>query len=69
MTQARLDANRRNAKKSTGPQTVQGKARSRMNGLRYGNRSPDFQKVFDALAHADPGAILRVGDSCLTPAQ
>ena len=35
---ARIAANRRNPQKSTGPRTVQGKAQSRMNGLREGNR-------------------------------
>ena len=69
ITEARLEANRRNARKSTGPRTAEGKARSRMNGLKYGNRSSEFQRTFDALADADPGAILRVGDSCLTRAQ
>lgn len=69
MTEARLEANRRAAKKSTGPRTTEGKARSRMNSLKHGSRSPEFQRMFDALADADPGAILRVGDSCLTPAQ
>ena len=69
MTQARLEANRRNAKRSTGPRTVAGKAWSRMNGLRHGNRSPEFLNVVYALSCANPGAILRVGDSCLTSAQ
>jgi hypothetical protein len=69
MTEARLEANRRSAKKSTGPRTAQGKARSRMNSLKYGNRSPEFQRTFEALAYAEPGAILQVGDSCLTRAQ
>ena len=33
---ARLEANRRNAKRSTGPRTVHGKRRSRRNALRHG---------------------------------
>ena len=36
MTPARLAANRRNARKSTGPRTARGKAQSRMNGLKSG---------------------------------
>jgi hypothetical protein len=42
MTPARLEANRRNgrnARKSTGPRTAQGKSQSRLNSLREGNRS------------------------------
>ncbi len=35
-SQERIDANRRNAKKSTGPRTSEGKARSRFNGLKHG---------------------------------
>ena len=35
-SQARIEANRRNAKKSTGPKTDEGKKRSRQNALKHG---------------------------------
>jgi len=35
-TQSQIDANRRNAQKSTGPRTPEGKAKSRRNGLLHG---------------------------------
>jgi hypothetical protein len=40
LTPALLAANRRNAKKSTGPRTARGKAWSRLNSLRHGCHSP-----------------------------
>jgi hypothetical protein len=38
-SQKRIDANRLNSRKSTGPRTSQGIAKSSMNALRHGNRS------------------------------
>ena len=39
MTPARLQANRRNSQKSTGPRSARGKSQSRLNRLRGGGRS------------------------------
>ncbi len=38
---ARIDANRQNAKKSTGPRTAAGKEKTRLNGLKHGLRSDE----------------------------
>lgn len=38
-SEARIRANRENARRSTGPRTAAGKARSRLNGLRHGLRA------------------------------
>ena len=35
-TKTQLEANRANARRSTGPKTASGKARSSMNGLKHG---------------------------------
>ena len=50
-TQRQIDANRRNAQKSTGPKTVAGKAKVAQNGRKHGFRA----KVF---AQADPQTLL-----------
>jgi len=50
-TEAQLQANRANAKKSSGPKTDEGKARSRLNALKHGMRA---QAVDPVLPHEDP---------------
>jgi hypothetical protein len=69
LTPARLAANRRNARKSTGPRTARGKAWSRLNGLRTGSRSLAYGAFLRALLEAPPGAIDRVAARMLTPEQ
>jgi len=69
MTPARLEANRRNAKKSTGPRTARGKSQSRLNGLRRGGRSRLYNDLLLALSNAPPGAVGKTAQAVLTPAQ
>jgi hypothetical protein len=57
-TQAQIDANRRNAQKSTGPKTQEGRAAVRLNGVKHGltaetlilagESAEDFQALLDA---------------------
>jgi hypothetical protein len=68
MTPARLEANRRNAQKSTGPRTPRGKSQSRMNGLRSGARSRLYSDLLLALSDAPPGAVVQTVRAALTPA-
>jgi hypothetical protein len=67
LTRERLAANRRNARKSTGPRTTRGKAWSRLNRLRTGSRSPAYRRLWQALRDARPGAVECV--AALTPEQ
>jgi hypothetical protein len=52
-SQKRIDANRRNAQKSTGPRTPEGKSRSRFNGLKHG-----LAATVPVLPGEDPAAFL-----------
>ena len=52
-TDAQIDANRRNAAKSTGPKTEKGKAKARLNALKHGRRAKTTD-VMPVLPHEDP---------------
>ena len=52
-TDAQMDANRRNAARSTGPKTPQGKAKARLNALKHGRRAK-ATNVMPVLPHEDP---------------
>ena len=69
MSPARLEANRSNARKSTGPRTARGKSQSRLNGLRSGSRSRLYADFLLALLDVPPGAIIKTARTVLTPAQ
>jgi hypothetical protein len=69
LTAARLEANRRNARKSTGPRTERGKSQSRLNALRSGSRSRLLSDLLQALVDARPGRTLQTAREVLTPAQ
>jgi len=58
MTPARLEANRRNARKSTGPRTARGRAQVRFNALKNGRHSRYYRNLRMALLFAPPGAVL-----------
>jgi len=69
LTPARLEANRRNAQKSTGPRSARGKAQSRMNSLRSGDYSPYYVNLVWALNNAPPCAVDETVRATLSPEQ
>jgi|HubBroStandDraft_3_1064219.scaffolds.fasta_scaffold1026605_1 hypothetical protein len=69
LTPARIEANRRNAKKSTGPRTARGKAHSSLNSLRTGTRSALHQNFFELMLDAPPCKVHLVAQALLTSAQ
>lgn len=64
---ARIEASRRNSKKSTGPRTARGKGQSRMNGLRTGGRSALHENFFLLMLDAPPCSVNQVARALLTP--
>ena len=69
VTPARLAANRRAARKSTGPRTAEGKSRSSLNAFRDGCRSKTLDLLLRVLAEAAPGGVLRMASQKMTAAQ
>jgi hypothetical protein len=58
MTPARIEANRRNAQKSTGPRTARGKAQMRFNALKNGSHSELYSDFMRNLFCLPPGEVL-----------
>jgi len=67
LSPARLAANRRNARQSTGPRSARGRAQSRLNRLRDGSRSRLFQDLRWKLMDAPPAAVARTARRTMTP--
>src|SRR5256885_16033959 len=57
-TDAQIRANRKNASKSTGPKTEQGKAKARCNALKHGERAR-VVGAMPVLPHEDPRELER----------
>jgi hypothetical protein len=64
---AGIAANRRNARKSTGPHSTRGKAQSRLNRLRKGGRSRLYQDLMWKLMDAPPGGVARTARAAMNP--
>ena len=66
LTPAFLAANRRNARRSTGPRTAKGKAQSRLNGLKTGVNSPQFKQLLENAVSTPLGAACQAALATLT---
>lgn len=69
VTPARLEANRRAARRSTGPRTAAGKLRSSLNAYRHGGRSRGMDLLWHILYAAPVGGVVRMARQVMTPAQ
>jgi len=69
VTSARLAANRRAARRSTGPRTAAGKLRSSLNAYRHGGRSRGLDLLWHILYAAPVGGVVRMARQVMTPAQ
>jgi hypothetical protein len=69
LTPARLEANRHNAGKSTGPLTARSKSQSGLNSLRTGNRSAQHQNFMELMLNAPPCKVHLMAQALLTPAR
>ena len=69
LTPARIEANRRNAQKTTGPRTARGKASSRLNRLKTGGYSPAYGNLLRVLLEAPPCAVEETARAVLSPEQ
>jgi hypothetical protein len=66
LTSDRIEANRRNARKTAGPRTARGKAYSRLNRLKRGGSSPVYGNLLRALLEASPYAVEQTACAVLT---
>lgn len=67
MTPRRLAANRANAQHSTGPRSLEGKRRSRLNALRCGRRSRTYEWLVQALSLSGYGRVRETAAAILNP--
>ena len=67
LSPARIAANRRNARQSTGPRSARGRAQSRLNRLRDGSRSRLYQDLLWELMPAPPAAVAQTARGTMTP--
>ena len=64
---ARLAANRRSARQSTGPRSAPGKAQSRLNRLQDRGRSRLYEDLLWKFMDAPPAAVARTARRSMTP--